>query len=135
VSPHQRLAHGALDLLHGEWLGDHVVHQRIQPMRSLALIGIAGHQHDRDFRMTASGGECERDAVHHRHLHVGQQQVEFAVMPVQCIERGGAVGCRGQVVAVLTEGADDEVANGVVVFGYQDSRYRFISLRRPRPGN
>ena len=38
---HQRLAHGALDLIDRERLGEHVVHQRIQPVRALALIGKA----------------------------------------------------------------------------------------------
>jgi hypothetical protein len=38
-------------------------------------------------------------------------------LPVQRIERRHAVGGHGQLVAVLVERADDEVAQCIVVFG------------------
>ena len=41
------LAHGALDLLDRKRLADHVVDERIESVRALALVGIAGHQQDR----------------------------------------------------------------------------------------
>jgi len=64
----------------------------VEPMRAFALIGISGHQHDRDVRMPASGRHRERDAVHHRHFYIGQQQVEIAIVPIECIERCDAIG-------------------------------------------
>ena len=73
VSVHQRFAQGAPDLLDREWFAYDIVHQRVQPVRPLALIGMACHQHDRNLRMIASGGERERNAAYHRHLLVSQR--------------------------------------------------------------
>ena len=44
---------------------------------------------DLRLRIVAPDGERERDAVHDRHVDVGQQQVEFALL--QPVERVGPV--------------------------------------------
>jgi len=132
---HQRFAHSAFNLIKREWFGDDVVHQRVQPVRAFALIRVAGHQYDRDIRMMPSSGKRQGNAVHQRHLDVGQQQIEFAVLPVQCRECRRAIRCLDQFVAVVGERARDQAANVVVIFGNQNFRHRSISLRRPRPGN
>ena len=87
VPPDQRFAHGAGDLIDRKWFCEHIVHERIQPVRAFMLVSKAGHQHDRDVGMVATGLERESDAVHDRHFYVCQEQVEVAIGLVERLER------------------------------------------------
>ena len=104
-----------------------------------ALAALVRHNGDFDLLLTdvkmptmdgialalAAGRERQRDAVHDRHLHVGQQQIEFADFAVKRIERRRAVGGFDQLVTILIERTHDEVADGGVVLGDQDSSHYF----------
>ncbi len=72
---------------------------RVEAVRALALIGIAGHQQNSQIGIVARRGERQRDAVHDRHADVGQQKIETAVFALEQIERVAAVTCGFDVVA------------------------------------
>ena len=59
----QRPVHRGTDIGEREGLGDHVVDQRVEAVRALALVGVAGHQQDDELGEVARGGERERDAA------------------------------------------------------------------------
>jgi len=54
--------------------------------------------------MVARGCERERNAVHQRHLDVGQQQVEAAAFAHDDVERVGTVHCGDDLMAGIDEG-------------------------------
>ena len=74
-------------------------------------------------REIAGGGERQRDAVHDRHLDVGEQQVESAILAGQDLQRLGAVLGSDGLVAVHGDGARHQLAHRILVVGDQDFRH------------
>src|SRR5690349_11706617 len=97
---------------------------------ALALVGEAGHQQDADVWKIARRRQRQRNAVHDRHLDVGQQQVEFAALAAEDLQRLGAVLRGDGLVAVHGDGARHQRAHGIFVVGNQDSRHRVSSIPR-----
>ncbi len=58
---------------------------------AFALVGKAGHQQDRQIGKIAGRRQRQRDPVHHRHLDIGEQQIECALFAGQDLQRLGAV--------------------------------------------
>ena len=112
-----------------------VADQRFESGHPLALVGVTGHQQDRQIGKVARDRERQRDAIHHRHLDVGQQQVEVALLAHEHVEGFGAVGGRHHGVTFLGERALDQHAQRFLVLGDQDACHGRLSGRlRPRRG-
>jgi hypothetical protein len=122
-----------LQLGDGEGLGHHLGDDRLQALGPLALLGIAGHQHDREIGKFLLRRERQRDPVHQRHADIGQQQVEAAVLGDQDVERLGAVRRHQAGVPVHGEPARDQRAQGS---SSSTTRIRDIAFRSRagRPG-
>jgi hypothetical protein len=60
-------------------------------MRALTLVRVAGHQHDCGVGVVSTRREREFDAVHPRHLHVTQKQINSAVGRIERVKGNGAV--------------------------------------------
>ena len=93
------------------------------------LVGKAGHQQDLQVRKIARRRQRQRDAVHDRHLDVGQQQVERAALAGQDVERFGAVLGGDGFVAVHGDGARHQRAHRILVVGDQYPRHCFRLIR------
>src|SRR5262249_49154050 len=74
-------------------------------------------------RMIAGGGERERNAVHHRHANVSQQQVEGALGAHDQLERLGTVIGGDHVMAVERQRARDQRAQPGLVLGNHNARH------------
>ena len=68
--------------------------------------------------MTRGGQARDLDTVHARHDDIGQQQVPFLV---QNRDRLFAVGAGGHLIAGALQGAAQEAAQRVVIFGEENS--------------
>ena len=71
-------------------------------------------------------GQRQRDPVHHRHLDVGEQEVERAFRCLHGFGRKAAILAFGHLVPGKAEGPGDERANIVVVFGEKDARHQCV---------
>ena len=127
--PAERLVHRRAQRGKRERLGQHIVDQRLEPVGALALVGIAGHQQDGHGGVIARRRERKRNAVHHRHADVGEQQVEATFLAHQRVERLGAVICGHDVMTVLLERATDQVADRLFVVCDQNACHLLFALR------
>ena len=110
--------------------------QRIEPVRALALVGIARHQQDGDGGMSARGGVRERDAIHHGHADVAEQQLERASFSPEHVQRMRAIGGCHDLVAVLSQGARDQAADRFLIVCDKNACHGFSfssAVRHHRP--
>jgi len=77
-------------------------------MRALALIHVAGHQHDCGVGVMPTRRESEFDPVHPRHLYVTQKQIDSAIGRIERVKGAGAVCGFDEVVTIATKGAHKE---------------------------
>src|SRR5215471_3193677 len=96
---------------------------RAEVRGALALVGEPGHQQDADPWKVARRRQRQRDAIHDRHLDVGQEQVEFASLAIEDLQRLGAVLRGDGLVAVHGDRARHQRAHGIFIVGDQDSRH------------
>ena len=94
------------------------------PGGPLALVGKAGHQENAHARPAVGGAVRQRDAVHHRHLHVGDEKVVVAVIGFQVLQGLHAVAGGIDVMPVELERPADEGAHRLVVLGQENTQYR-----------
>ena len=102
-----------------ERFGEHVVDDRLKTMGAFALIGVPGHQQNRDLRKVARHCERKRDAVHDRHADVGQQEVETTLLAGHHVQRLAPITCCLDLVSVGLEASRTQSTQGFFVFGYQ----------------
>jgi len=95
----------------------------VETRGALALVGKTGHQYNRHIGKVAGGGKRQRDAVHDRHLNIGEQQIEGAVFSGQDLQRLGAVLGGNGVVAVHGNGARHQHAHGFFIVGDKHARH------------
>ncbi len=94
--------------------------------------GEAGDEHDPQAHEPRGGLAGDLDAVDARHDDVGEQEVPAAL--VQRLQRLLAVGAGPDVIAGALQGPRQEPAQGIVVFGQEDTRHgRNGSLRERAP--
>ena len=86
-------------------------------------------------RIVARGGERQRDAVHQRHLDVGQQQIEAAVLAREDVERVRAVDGGHHLMAEIGQRARGQRAQRLLVFGDQNARHRAQAFFSTTPTN
>ena len=125
----QRVGHGGADVGHRKRLCHDVMDDGVEARGAFALIGKAGHQQDRQIGKIARRRQRQRDPVHHRHLDIGEQQIEGAVFADQDFQRFGAVFGGDDVVAVHGDGARHQRAHGVFIVGDQYARHRRTIFR------
>ena len=82
--------------------------------------------------MVARGGERQRNAVHHRHADVGEQQLERAALAREHVERLGAVVRGHDLVAVLHQRARHQLADRLFVLGDQNAGHIVLTADRRR---
>jgi len=90
---------------------------------AFALGGKAGHQENRQIGKIARRRQRQRDAVHHRHLDVGEQQIEGAFVAVEDFQRFGAIFSGDGVMAIHRDGARHQRPHRVFIVGNQYARH------------
>ena len=80
--------------------------------------------------MSARGGVRERDAIHHRHADVAEQQLERAPFAPEHVQRMRAIGCRHDLVAVLSQRARDQAADRFLIVGDQNACHGLLLQQR-----
>lgn len=102
-----------------------VITSRTSVLRLLAraLVSVAAHQDNGQVGRIADCGKGKGDAIHHRHLDVGQQQVKTARGGLECAQRLPAIAGVDHIVAIFCKGALQLRSCSVIVFGQEDARH------------
>ncbi|MNN60990.1 hypothetical protein D3C81_1762030 [compost metagenome] len=72
----QRACQRELQRIEIERLGQIVISPRLNRFNGRLHVGVGGHDQDRDRRVIAFDGLQRRDAIHFRHSHVAEDQIE-----------------------------------------------------------
>ena len=91
-------------------------------MGAFDLMFVARHDDDLHLRVVAAGGQRQRDAVHDRHVDVGEEQVELALLQMR--QRVGAVLAHRDFVAALLQPPGDEFPERQLVLRDKDFRHQ-----------
>ncbi len=122
----QRPLHGLVQSLGLDGLGDQVVHAGLQIFPDLMGHGVGGQRHDRGSRAAFgpfAGADHGRGGgpVHHRHLHVHQDQVPG--LPLPGLNRLPSIGDHHRLDANLgQQGSQDQLVHAVVLGGEDANR-------------